>query len=250
MNLEAEWAVPEAAYSRAAMASSSRPWRSGQRLKFAQTPQAAFDKIKSTEEYAEDEGTLRLRRGLRAPSRIAKPKSKLASKDTRHLAAKGRKILECNSATNRHADPAVKAAAAATESRKQGNRVIVVQLPPPQAETSIDTTSTESHPPDRAPPRPPDTTTDTSSPADSEPPQGPPPQAHMSRDTTSRDAGQTTQAPPYTSLQSDHISKLIRRELEAMFPVNTFTRPTEQQEPVLPVSAVQALIRQKINRIH
>ncbi|KAM7315286.1 uncharacterized protein ISCGN_005068 [Ixodes scapularis] len=53
-----------------------------------------------------------------------------------------------------------------------------------------------------------------------------------------------------TSLQADHIAKLIRRELEAMFPVNTFTRPTEQQEPVLPVSAVQAVIRRKINRLH
>lgn len=55
-----------------------------------------------------------------------------------------------------------------------------------------------------------------------------------------------------TSLQADHVAKLIHRELEAkaMFPVNTFTRPTEQQEPVLPVSTVQAVIRQEINRLH
>ncbi|CAN8030646.1 unnamed protein product [Ixodes persulcatus] len=152
---EAERTVPEAAYSTAAMPkparpkaggvsisptpSSSRPRRHGQTLKFAQIHQAAFDKTKSTKEYASQKTKTpsaksripkaSLRRGLQAPSRIPKlkPKSKLAPKDTRSLAATERTTLKSNSATAWLAGSAVKAAAA-SESRRQRNRVILGQV--------------------------------------------------------------------------------------------------------------------------
>ncbi|EEC17273.1 nucleolar and spindle-associated protein 1 [Ixodes scapularis] len=117
--------------------SSSRPRRPGQTPNFARIHQAAFNKMKSIDEYASQRTktpsaksripTAHLPRGVQASSRIPKPKSKLAPKEPRRLAAKERTTLKSNSATAWPAGSAVKAAAA-TELRRQKNRFILGQV--------------------------------------------------------------------------------------------------------------------------
>lgn len=49
--------------------------------------------------------------------------------------------------------------------------------------------------------------------------------------------------------QTHHIAKIVRRELEAMSPSSSLHAPPEP-EPSVPISTVQAIVREEMNRFH